>query len=314
MARFLPDTIDFSAYERDTEASAKVRPASIFLADLLEELHPTREHARAPSMFLRKLQGRLEFRPGEVTLWAGYSKHRKSMFTGQVMLDLCAQRQRALCMSLEMFPHKTLRRMAQQAFGIAVPSSSALQAFSAWTDNRLWLFDHVGRLTPGKCIAVCRYFVQELGGQHVFIDSMMMVVASEKDLDEQKQFGTDLVRFAQEAGCHVHLIAHCRKPDGADESQAPTKYSIRGSAALVDQVHNIVTIWANKERKRRLEKNCNDHEAAAMPDAVVSIEGQRDATYEGKVQLWFDEASLRFTDERTTPIEPYAIDFVRPAT
>jgi twinkle protein len=308
MAQFLPDTLDFGAYERQTEARAKVRPASDFLDELLDAIHPPADRAHAPSMFLRKLQGRLEFRSGEVTIWVGYSKHRKSMFTGQAMLDLCVQRQRVLSLSLEMQPHATLRRMAQQAFGVAAPSPAALSAFSRWTDERLWLFDHVGRLTPGKAIAVCRYFVQELGGQHVFIDSMMMVVASEKDIDEQKQFGTDVVRLAQEVGCHVHLIAHCRKPDGGDESQPPTKYSVRGSAAVVDQAHNIVTVWANKDRKRRLEKDCNDLEAAKAPDAVVSIEGQRNGVFEGKVALWFDEASLRFTDERTSPIEPYPIE------
>ena len=66
---------------------------------------------------------------------------------------------------------------------------------------------------------MCRYFAEELGGSHVVIDSMMMVCASEEHLDEQKQFVTDLVRLSQETGLHVHLVTHCRKPQGGDESR-----------------------------------------------------------------------------------------------
>ena len=303
MAEMIPDDIDFSAYERQTECKAKVRAASVFIAELRSQFAPkTRE--QAPEMFSTRLRGLLHFRPGEVTAWAGYNGHRKSMLTGQVVLDLCVQRQRTLVVSLEMQPERTLARMARQASAVATPSGAFLEAFSQWTDGRLWLFDHVGRISPTLALAVCRYFAEELQGQHVVIDSMMMVCASEEHLDEQKQFVTDLVRVAQETGLHVHLVTHCRKPQQG-EDRPPSKYDIRGSSAISDQCPNVVLVWANKAKAAALEKDPHDEAELSKPDALVIVDKQRNGEFEGKVKLWFHPASFRFCDDRITAMEPY---------
>lgn len=304
MAEFLADDIDFSAYMRDTECSTKVRRASAFADDLQAEFTP-RTGGSEPEMFSTKLRGLLGFRPGEVTAWAGYNGHRKSMFTGQLALDLCAQQQRTLIVSLEMSPARTLARMARQAAAAESPSGAFLQAFGKWTDGRLWLFDHMGRITPALCLAVLRYFAQELQGQHVFIDSMMMICKSEEHMDEQKQFTTDLVRVAQETGLHVHLIAHCRKPQ-TGEDKPPSKYDLRGSAAISDQCPNVVTIWANKIKAAKLQADPHDLAAQADFDALISVEKQRNGKFEGRVRLWFHRPSMRFIDDRVSRCEPYA--------
>ena len=306
MASVIADDIDFSAYLRDTECSAKVRRASDFADDLAAEFAP-KHGVRDPEMFSTKLRGLLGFRAGEVTAWAGYNGHRKSMFTGQVALDLCAQRQRVLMVSLEMSPARTMARMARQASALARPSGEFLHAFARWTDDRLWLFDHLGRITPDLCLALLRYFAQELQGQHVFIDSMMMVCKSEEHLDEQKQFATDLVRVAQETGLHVHLVAHCRKPQ-TGEDKPPSKYDLRGSAAISDQCPNVVTIWANKLKAAKLQVDPHDAAALADFDALVSVEKQRNGEFEGRVKLWFHRASMRFLDDRVSECEPYRLE------
>jgi twinkle protein len=133
----------------------------------------------------------------------------------------------------------------------------------------------------------------------------MMVCASEESMDEQKQFITDLCRLAQETGLHVHLVVHCRKPASGDESKPPSKYDVRGSAAISDQVSNVVTIWQNKPKKAALEQSPHDEAEKAKPDALVTIEKQRNGEYEGRLKLWFHEPSLRFCDDRTTAVEPY---------
>lgn len=309
MARMIePDDIDFGAYERSTEAAAKVRAASLY-SELLDEQFAERvPGARRPRMNSTKLGGCLEFRPGEVTCWAGYNGHRKSMAIGQAILDLCSQGERCLVMSFEMLPAMTLARMARQAFGRAVPVKRQRDAFMHWTDDRLWIFDHMGRFSPAKAVAVLRYFAEELKGTHVVIDSMMMVCQSEESLDEQKQFVTDLVRIAQETDLHLHLVAHCKKP--LDESKPPTKYDIRGSSAISDQCHNIVMVWANQAKKDAVQAqgvNVED-KWLEQPDAMLIVGKQRNGSFEGKLKLWCDEASFRFTNERTTPIEAYPIE------
>lgn len=300
------DVIDFAAYQRETECKAKVRKASDYDADLLDAINAHHEAETEPDMNSTKLRGLLRFRPGEVTAWAGYNGHKKSFFTGQVALDLCTQGRKVLIMSMEMRPVQTLLRMSRQAAGDAGQSAEWARGFSAWTDGKLWLFDHMGRITPAFCVAVCRYFAEELGGTDVFVDSMMMVVASEEHMDEQKQLTTDLVRLAQESGLHIHLVAHCRKPGQGGEERPPTKYELRGSAAVSDQCANVVIIWANKAKKAECEKTWQEQKLMSEPDAIVSVEKQRNGTFEGKVMLWFDQRSHRFIDDLISPVRPYA--------
>lgn len=300
----IADTLDFSAYLRDTDAKVKVKSASTYLDELLQRFEPEHERKRHAGMFSTKLRDRIEFRPGEVTAWAGYNGHRKSMFTGQVALDLCRQKERVLLASFEMAPADTLARMARQAYAVSRPAKASISHFSRWTDGRLWMFDHIGRIAPREVQAVIRYFAEECKGSHVFIDSMMMVCASEESLDEQKQFMTDCVRLAQECSLHIHLVAHCRKPQSGKE-EPPNKYDLRGSAAISDQAHNVITVWANKAKVAKLEKDPHDTAAAEEPDARVAIEKQRNGAFEGAFKLWFHQPSLRFCDDRHSPVQPY---------
>ena len=305
MAELLPDDIDWGAYATDTELKVKVRKASIYAEGLRREFAPKAANARTSEMFSTKMRGLIDFRPGETTVWAGYNGHRKSMFTGQVALDLCVQREKVLMASFEMLPQRTLARMARQCFAVERPANASLDAFSDWTDGRLWLLDHIGRFSPKSCLAVARYFADELEGGHVFIDSMMMVCASEESLDEQKQFMTDVVRLGAETGLHMHLIAHCRKPQ--DETKPPTKYDVRGSSAISDQADNVITVWANKVKAAKLDATPTDYTIGDLPDALVSVEKQRGGKFEGKLKLWFDETCFRFSDDRTSAIEPYVL-------
>lgn len=304
MAQLIPDEFDFSAYEQATEFKAKVRTASAF-ADELDAEFTTTVGRKAPCMFTTKIRNSIEFRDGEVSVWAGYNGHRKSTFTGQVALDLIAQSQRSLIVSLEMPPRKTLARMARQACATDMPNEQRRREFMAWTDGRLWLFDHIGRLTPSKCLGVARYFADELQGKHVFIDSFMKVCESEESMDEQKAMVGNICDLAKETGLHIHLIAHCRKPNGGSEDKPPTKYDIKGSGSISDQVHNVLMVWENKAKRAEADKREPDPKVMAGYDAMVVIEKQRNGSVEGKFGLYIDTRSMRFCDDNTSPVDPY---------
>lgn len=300
---------NFAQYERDTETESKVRRAGAWIDDVISAHQRQAEGQKHASMTSTKMRRFVEFRPGEVTVWAGYSGHRKSMFTSQVALDLCRQRERVLVASFEMLPTQTLDRMAQQAAAMARPDARWMKAFGAWTDNRLWLFDHVGRIKPDLCLKLGRYFADELGGSQVFIDSMMMVCESEERLDEQKQFATDLCRIAQETGLHIHVIAHCRKPQNGSEDKPPTKYDVRGASAITDQAANVITVWENKAKRQKLEIDPHDQAEQEKPDALITVEKQRNGSWEGRMQMWFDPTCLRFCDDRMAVIHNKPIEF-----
>lgn len=303
MANLIDDSFDFEAYRWMTDAKMKVKPASGF--DLVAEFADRASHAE---MFSTKLRGLIEFRPGELTVLAGYNGSRKSTFAGQIALDLCVQREPTLIMSPEMAPAKTLGRMARQAFACARPTNAQLERFQRWTDGRLWLVDHLGRLTPDLTLAIIRYFCAELAGKHVFIDSMMMVCESEEHLDSQKQMVGDLVRVGIETGAHIYLVAHARKPPGKDgEDTPPSKYDVKGSSVITDQASNVLTIATNKAKMRAIEAGNSTEEWMTQPDVWVTCEKQRNGAWEGRAGLWACRKSFRFLDSRMAPCEPYVL-------
>lgn len=302
----IPDDIDLSAYSDEPDFRAQVRSAAEFAEWVKADLDPHARVDTAPGLMIQKVRGLLHFRPGEVTVWAGYNGHRKSMFTSQAMIDLAAQGERVLIVSLEMMPWRTMSRMTRQACGMANPAPQFIDRFHEWADGRIWLFDHMGRISPSRALALCRYFAEVHKGTHVVLDSWMMICGSEEHLDEQKQFSTDLCRLAQQSGLHVHVVAHCRKPSGGNsEEKVPTRYDIRGAGAISDQAANTLMVWMNKVKFATLDTFPNDANALAQPCAVLKCDKQRNGKWEGSIQVWFDQESLRFCNDRTSKVDPY---------
>ena len=111
-----PDEIDFAAYERETDAQQKVKPASQYVQELIDRI---RNPIKAPRALMpwHKTHNLIQFRPGEVTCWGGANGNGKSLVTGQVGLSLCAQDEKVGLASFEMKPIKSLERMGSSGLG-----------------------------------------------------------------------------------------------------------------------------------------------------------------------------------------------------
>jgi len=297
----LEDDIDFSKYESETEAKERVKPAAVWLAELVENLrHPVREVRQV--MPWRKTHGLIQFRPGEVTVWGGANGAGKSLVTGMVALSLLAQDQRVCIASFEMKPRKTLERMARQYAGqnpddpayagSEEAKQSLIQIYNDFKDwsGLLYLYDQQGTVTTAQIIAVTRYCAKELGVSHFFIDSLMKCVAGEDDYNGQKKFVDELTAIARDYQIHIHLVHHIRKP--ADESHKPNKYDYKGSGSITDQVDNVISVWRNKPKERKIEEGRDVD--ANEPDALLICDKQRNGDWEGSIGLWFDRASQQF--------------------
>lgn len=295
------DEIDFEAYEQETEARERVKPAAVWIAELVESI---RNPVRTVQQVLpwRKSHGLLQFRPGEVTVWGGANGAGKSLVTGMVALGLLAQDQGVCIASFEMKPRKTLERMARQfaghnpsdpAFAGSEEARSELltlyQDFADWS-HRLFLYDQQGTVTAQRVVSVVRYCAVELGVRHFFIDSLMKCVAGEDDYNGQKAFVDELTAIARDHEVHIHLVHHIRKP--ADESHKPNKYDYKGSGAITDQVDNVVTVWRNKPKERKREEGRDVDERD--PDALLICDKQRNGEWEGRIGLWFDANSQQY--------------------
>lgn len=295
------DTIDFAAYMAETEAEQKVRQASEWIGEMIESLGKS-EHEIKAFLPWAKTFSMFGFRPGEVTLWAGVNGHGKSQMTGMAALSFLAQSQRVCIASFEMKPRRTLERMARQFSGTRPPEHwmtdrellatyrEVYEQMSAYTHNRLWLYDQQGAVSSQTVLGVMRYCAHELKMQHFFVDSLMKCVKGEDDYNGQKDFVDAITSIARDTGMHVHLVHHIRKL-GA-ETEMPDKTDVKGSGSITDQVDNLLLVWRNKAKERDAQAGKSVDESA--PDSMLICDKQRNGEWEGRIALWFDQESQQY--------------------
>lgn len=278
------DDIDFTAYAEEPE-SHKVRPAGDFLQETIAAFYPPQDGKADPRPLWEKANGKIAFRPGEVSLWCGVNGHGKSMMLSQTSLDLLIQGEKVLVMSFEMKPARQMQRMSRQAFAGDCPPIQFLTKVHQWTDKRLWLYDHAGSIKWQQVLAVMRYAREKFGITQFVIDSLMKCVKGDDDYNAQKDFVNELCTFAQARQVHVHLVHHVRK--GESEEKAPGKFDVRGGGAIADQVDNIFMVWRNKRSERGDKKD---------PTALLKCEKQRNGEWEGSLGFWFHPESMQYLE------------------
>lgn len=293
---------DFAKYMADTEPQQKVKRASVFVQDMIDDLGTT---DTTPRHYLPwdKSHELFQFREGEVTLWAGVNGQGKSMLSGLAALSLCAQGARVAIASFEMKPRKTLERMMRQWTGEAPPSEfehsneeilatfrDLYSQFRDWSGQYLWLYDQQGTVNTRTLVAVLKYCAHELKIQHFFIDSLMKCVADEDDYNGQKRFVDELTAIARDTGMHIHIVHHTKKL--SEESKLPDKMDVKGSGSITDQVDNLLLVWRNKPKERK--RDAGQMVEANDPDAMLICEKQRNGEWEGRLSLWFRKDSQQY--------------------
>jgi twinkle protein len=312
VAEVIRDTMDFAAYMAQTEPEQKVRPARAWVDEIIDDLGKPSAIRRAVLPW-QKAHDLFQFRPGEVTLWAGVNGHGKSLMTGQAIMSLMTQGERCCIASFEMKPRKTLERMSRQFSGqsphgewmrdpdVLATYREVYDQFGIFTDKRLWLYDQQGSVKRDTLLGVIRYCANELRIGHFVIDSLMKCVSGEDDYNAQKNFVDDLCSAARDMNIHIHLVHHIRKL--SSEAQMPDKTDVKGSGSITDQVDNVLMVWRNKakEDNRGAGKLVSETE----PDAALICSKQRNGEWEGRLTLWYESQSQQFVGSNGAP----ALDF-----
>lgn len=310
----IPDDIDWEAYRRETEAQTRVRPASAFLGSMIDRIG--KREAKKPVAYLpwTKTHKLIQFRGGEVTLWAGYSGHGKSAVLGEVITSMLIQSWKATIASLEMKPEVSLDRMVQQFAGLDtdiedVPpelvevTRDFFEQFQALCDERLWFYDQQGTVDADRIIAVVRYCFRELGIKQMVVDSMMKCVKHDDDYNGQKLIVDELTALARDYDAHVHLVHHMRK--GPSELTEPDKNDVKGAGAIVDQVDNLIIVHRNKQKEIDAERG--KIILPNTPDTLLLVRKQRNGTgWEGAIKLFYDKASRQYSGA-----EGFSIDLAK---
>lgn len=283
--------------EADKEV-AKLQTADAFGEELVDRIF-NGPVIRGTACRIPKLDDKVRFPPGQVTIYYGVNGHGKSLITSQIALDLAYQGEPALICSFEMSPLDTLHRMVKQSAGTALPTRAWVYAFLQWAHKNLWIYNHRGQAFSKKVLELARYAALRHGVLHVFIDSLMKVVRSEEDYDGQKSFVDACCQLAMSAGVHVHIIHHVRK--GADEYDWPNKFDAKGSGAIIDQADCTIGVWRNKRKEEKRQKGDADFDETTI-DAGLWVTKNRHIEWEGKIGLWYTPGAQAYTDIHGKPI------------
>jgi twinkle protein len=292
--------IDIEAYYEPREMSRKVRDVIHYQGDFESLIAAPQK--RGITLPWSKSWDEFEFRPGEVTIWAGSNGSGKSMLTTQVALSLCKQDQKVVIASFEMTPVRTFERIAQQFYAknFRAPQFGSLDA---WFDKnrirmvnalnkKMYLYDQQGSTSPREVIAMARYSAIEVKCQHIIIDNLMKCVAGEDDYNGQKIFVDWLTAIARDHQIHIHLVHHIRK--GGSEEDRPNKMDIKGSSSITDQVDNVFIVWRNRKKENMLKDGKTVSED--VPDMLLMCEKQRNGAAEERYKLWFHRDSLQYLE------------------
>lgn len=262
-----------------------LKSASEYVFDLVEYLSPNREAEIGAPLWVGDTLPFIKFRPCEVTVWTGINGHGKSAFLGMQAVRWAINESPVAIFSGEMHPKQTLGRMVRQVAGTRYPERAEIERIVDSIGENLWMVDVVGNVTVDRLVELFSYCTRRRGCKQFVVDSLMMTDIPEDGkgaMDAQRVAMQKLVAFAQNFGCHVHVVAHPRKTES--ESHIPGKLDVAGSRVITGMAHNVISVWADLKKTDLSE--C---------DGKVVLQKQRNGDVQFREVLYFyDPESMRY--------------------
>lgn len=286
----------------------ELKNSSEFKDDVFNEFYRPDKETMGLKMPWATTFNKLRFRPSEVTIWTGFNGAGKSQVLGQMFVDFISQRERVCIASMEMKPKKLIKRMMRQISGYQTPPEPMFENINDWLSSGLWLFNVKGTAKTEKIFEVFKYARMRYGIKQFLIDSLAKCGIGGEDLDGQKKFIDRCCEMADELDSHIHIVAHSKKKE--DEDKMPGKMDVKGSGDLTDMVDNVVTIWRNKKKEKKIERLKLQGETIpdyvkSDKDCVLFCSKQRHEDWEGAIALWFDRISYQYRDNIENPLKQY---------
>jgi len=184
-------------------------------------------------------------RPGEMTIWTGYTGHGKSEFLDQLLINLAYNHDWniGVC-SLENLPIKNhigklISKYIGKAFhGFSAMSQSDVVEGMTFLQKR-FNFIYPEEVTLDNLFDIARQLISRRGIKGFVIDPWNELEhkrpSQQQETDYISESLTRIRRFARDNDVHIWVVAHPTKPIKGKKLEAPNLYDISGSAN-----------WANK--------------------------------------------------------------------
>ena len=305
--KFLGPDFDECLDAAKTLDPAELRNASEYAEELWQELNPTADMMGSETPW--DVDWRI--RPGEVTIWTGWSGHGKSHLLNQVLLhDFATTASRILVASFEMPVSQSIAQLSRMANARRIDDRKAADSVCAYLGQGFWFYDVFGVKPWREFMPLFAYAVRRYGIRRIVVDSLLRCGVAEDDYEGQKTFVSALVSFAAEHNVHIHLVAHSRKKD--DESKPPGKLDIRGAAAITDLVHNGWSVWRNKEKESQVAAARAKSANGTIPSSFDSVSCAQITCWKNRRTgtepfryLWLNQESMQFCDRSSALAKVY---------
>ena len=242
-----------------------------------------------------KLDGKLLFVPGDMTLWTGASGAGKSQVTCDCVPHWIKQGARICIASFEMPPARTLKRIVKQAGNVDRPPLPYLDSIMAFLDQGLLIYEKVGKSGVGPLLEIFDYARAKYGCDMFVIDSLLRLGIASDDYAGQEKAVYDIVDWTVLHNVHTHLVAHARK--GEKGGGPPEIEDVKGASEIGSNAANILTFWRNRDHEDKVQKAKSDAERDELnekPGVIMNVAKQRHGDFEGKIGLWFDQETYRY--------------------
>lgn len=288
----------------------KIEPASSewFIQSSIEAIHPVNDKQPGYGMGFNKTDSDIWFRQGEMSIWSGINGHGKSTFLNQIILNQLSKGAKACIASLEIPICKLLPRLIRQGSGMHEPSKEYIKYILEWTNNKLWIYNHLGIQSIDELLLVFDQMYSMFGCEVFVIDSLMLLDVDEESLTSQKEIVRKITQFVQARDCHLHLVAHPRKL--VSEFQKPNKMDVAGSGHIVNMTDNMFLVFRNKIKEialLKLEKNKPltklEEEAIIQCDTLLTCSKQRYGEVEKQYSFYYDVKNLRYREFESEPVK-----------
>jgi len=252
--------------------------------ELLEQY--TARYARYGTVPFDLTGEKLRLYGGCVTIWSGYPGAGKTTLLRQLICHELYHGSSVFLATLEEDPRAALVRLAATAAGCAPEhlTSNQMQWFIDVYAERFRIWGVVGIAQHRRLLAVARRLAREKI-RHVVIDSLMCLDIRNDDFEAQRCFANLVCATARAENIHIHLVAHPRKPQGADREV--DQHEVAGARELVGTVDNVMIV-------RRAQTELSDSNASYTPMRITSAKQRHFNGWLGDVVGWYHRNFRQF--------------------
>lgn len=244
----------------------------------------------------------IRMRPGELSVFCGFSGHGKSTTANQILLwaarygdqtnPNCEGATVGMC-SFEMPMEDIFECMSYQTAGLNTgkPSEEWIDKLLHWSERKFVMVDTLGKIPAMRVLGSVVALIKS-GCNIISVDSLMFCGGVTHDLEAEESFCQALCGIARAYQVHIMLIHHSRK---GDESSPPTKDMVKGTGGITDMASTVYMFWADKYRMRLVRKrdefgrDLTEKEQAYIDKKcshILSVQKQRFGRFEDNLALW----------------------------